>query len=128
MRRFGAQRTLIDVVLARVHRRRRVLVDARTAMNLAILAPVFERLQRDPRVDVLFSADRPGEIAAAAAASGLQVRIQSRGSLVWRRTSTGFRCVRHRVAIAPASHCLSIWFNQRVSGSVRRSGHFSDPT
>ena len=56
----------IDRFLARLRGRRRVLVDARTAMNVAVLAPVFERLQRDPRIEVLFTAGRPAELVDAA--------------------------------------------------------------
>jgi hypothetical protein len=74
-----------DALLARVSGHRRVLVDARTAMNFAILAPVFERLQRDPRVQVLFSADRPSDVIAAAAASGVRSRIHPRHAMEWRR-------------------------------------------
>ncbi len=60
-------------------------MDARTAMNFAILAPVFERLQRDPRVAILFTADRPAHVIAAARASGLHAKIQARAAVEWRR-------------------------------------------
>ena len=36
--------------------KRRVLVNARTAMNYATLSPIVERLQRDPRIEVFFTA------------------------------------------------------------------------
>jgi hypothetical protein len=75
----------VDGALARLGGRRRVLVDARTAMNFAILGPVVERLQRDPRVEVLFCADRPAALADAAAASGVQAKIHSRSVMAWRR-------------------------------------------
>jgi hypothetical protein len=81
-------RTLIDrmdAALARLSGRRRVLVDARTAMNFAILGPVIERLQRDPRVEVLLSADRPADLAEAAAASGIRSKVLPRASMEWRR-------------------------------------------
>jgi hypothetical protein len=61
---LGSQIRRVDRLFARLSHRRRVLVDARTAMNFAILAPVFERLQRDPRVEVLFTADRPADVVA----------------------------------------------------------------
>jgi hypothetical protein len=82
---LGRQLRHIDALLARVTRRRRVLVDARTAMNFGILAPVFERLARDPRVTITFSADRPREVVAAATASGVRGRIYPRSAVVWRR-------------------------------------------
>ena len=61
----------IDRLLARFSGTRRVLVDVRTAMNFAILAPVVERLQRDPRVQVRFAADRPAEVVDGARAAGV---------------------------------------------------------
>jgi len=75
----------VDAVLARLSGRRRVLVDARTAMNFAILGPVIERLQRDPRIEVLLSADRPSELSEAAAASGLRSKLLPRRAMEWRR-------------------------------------------
>lgn len=36
--------------------RRQILVDGRTAMNYATVAPIVERLQRDPRINVFFTA------------------------------------------------------------------------
>src|SRR5262245_16207841 len=51
-------------------------------MNFAILGPVIERLQRDPRIELLLSADRPADLAAA---SGIRPRILPRGAMEWRR-------------------------------------------
>ena len=39
-----------------VVRRRQILVDGRTAMNYATVAPIVERLQKDPRINVCFTA------------------------------------------------------------------------
>jgi len=75
----------VDAALARIAGRRRVLVDARTPMNFAILAPISERLQRDPRVRVWFSAARPVDPAASGAASGVAGRVQARAGMKWRR-------------------------------------------
>jgi len=36
--------------------RRQILVDGRTAMNYATVAPIVERLQKDPRINVFFTA------------------------------------------------------------------------
>jgi len=52
---FGAQLHRVDQLVARATGKRRVLVDARSAMNFGILGPVAERLQRDPRIDVVFT-------------------------------------------------------------------------
>lgn len=40
----------------RVGERRQILVDGRTAMNYATVAPIVERLQKDPRIKVYFTA------------------------------------------------------------------------
>ncbi len=82
---LGEQFERVDAMLARASGRRRVLVDARTPMNFGILAPIFERLQRDPRIDVLFTADRPAEVVAAARASGVPARVHARTAVRWRR-------------------------------------------
>src|SRR5215204_5415356 len=36
--------------------RRQILIDGRTAMNYATVAPIVERLQKDPRINVFFTA------------------------------------------------------------------------
>jgi hypothetical protein len=82
---LGSQIRRADRFVARLSHKRRVLVDARTAMNFAILAPVFERLQRDPRIAVLFTADRPADVIAAARASGVHAKIHARPAVEWRR-------------------------------------------
>lgn len=82
---LGHQLDRVDALLARISPRRRVLVDARTPMNFAILAPVFERLQRDPRVDVLFSAERPADVVSAASAAGVRSRVYPREAMRWMR-------------------------------------------
>jgi hypothetical protein len=66
-------RTLLDAVReldTRWQRRRapderRVLIDARTSMEYAMMAPVHRRLQQDPRIRVhLTSSERPGRLSA----------------------------------------------------------------
>jgi len=43
---------------------RRILVDAKTAMNYATVAPIVKRLQRDPRLELFFTAsESPGDVA-----------------------------------------------------------------
>src|SRR5438067_6202087 len=82
---LGTQVDHVDALLARISGRRRVVVDARTAMNFAILAPIFERLQRDRRVDVVRTAVRPEDVVASAEASGFRGRISPRTRMKWRR-------------------------------------------
>ena len=45
----------------RAPERRRLLVNARTAMNFATTAPIVERLQRDERVEVYFTSSEDPE-------------------------------------------------------------------
>jgi hypothetical protein len=54
-------------------------------MNFAILAPVVERLNADPRIDLRFTSERPTDILAAASAAGVSFRIQPRQTMEWRR-------------------------------------------
>jgi len=82
---LGRQIGRLDRLCTRVSGTRRVLVDARTAMNFAILAPVFERLQRDPRVKILFNAARPDDVITAARTAGVRSRIHARAAMGWRR-------------------------------------------
>ena len=80
MRWLRAQLTRADRAAARLTGRRRVLVDARTAMNFAILAPIYERLRRDPRVDVVFTWGSPH-----AGTEPVASRIYPRTAMKWRR-------------------------------------------
>ena len=44
--------------------RRQILVDARTAMNYATVAPIVEELQKDSRVKIFFTAsESPNQLA-----------------------------------------------------------------
>ena len=42
--------------------RRQILVDGRTAMNYATVAPIVERLQKDPRINVFFTASESPDL------------------------------------------------------------------
>jgi len=85
MRWLGEQFGRVDALLARVSGRRRVLVDAPTATSFATLAPVFQRLLRDRRVELLFAARRPADVLAAARAAGVRSRVHARSAMLWRR-------------------------------------------
>src|SRR5262249_34446775 len=75
----------LDRAWARATGRRTVLVDARTPVNFAILAPVAARLQRDPGIRVLYSAVRPAECEEDARMSGARTPVQPREAMKWRR-------------------------------------------
>ena len=75
----------LDVFVGRARGRRTVVVDARTPMNVAILAPIAEALRRDGRVDLVFTAERPTEIAAAITDGGMRYTLMSRAAMRWRR-------------------------------------------
>jgi hypothetical protein len=54
----------IDTRLSRRSGHRRILVDARTPVNFTMVAPVTRVMERDPRVDVYFTAsEEPGRLA-----------------------------------------------------------------
>lgn len=94
--------------------KRRVLLDSRTAMNYATVAPIVERLQRDPRVELFFTASETPhslrEIYADAGAPHRLVRPNSAAFLyfdayltadfLWARLPRGTRRVQtfHGVA------------------------------
>jgi CDP-glycerol:poly(glycerophosphate) glycerophosphotransferase len=81
----GRQVARLDRTIARLSGRRRVVVDVRTALNVAILAPVAEPLHRDPRIQVIWTGERPADVSAEAGPAGLPLRIQPRRTMEWRR-------------------------------------------
>jgi hypothetical protein len=80
---IGRQVAQADRTIARVSGRRRVVIDARTPMNFAILAPVGDRLRCDPRVDVVVTVDRPADVTAANPDG--RFRVEPRRAMAWRR-------------------------------------------
>jgi hypothetical protein len=52
--------------------RRRVLVNARTAMNFATIAPIVERLQRDKQIEFYFASSEKPELTEAVYADAVQ--------------------------------------------------------
>jgi hypothetical protein len=73
-----------DSVMRRLRGRRIVIVDARTPMNYAILAPIVRELERDQRIVVLTTAERPHDFAWSMR-SELRSRIYPRRTMHWRR-------------------------------------------
>src|SRR5918994_4815659 len=52
--------------------RRRVLVNARTAMNYATIAPIVERLQRDARLEFYFASSEKPELTESIYSDAVQ--------------------------------------------------------
>lgn len=74
-----------DHVIGRRFSRPRVIVEARTPMNLAVLAPLWRALIDDPRLDVRFTHPDRADIAQAIAASKLQSRVAPRSRAAFQR-------------------------------------------
>ena len=74
-----------DHSVARLFTRASVLVDVRTPMNLAILRPVWRRLQADPRIAVRYTSEPATGVAEAAAADGIDGALISRDAAAWTR-------------------------------------------
>ena len=75
----------LDSAVGRTLGRRVVVVDARTPMNFSILAPVAARLQQDPDIEVVFTADHPGGMSRALSAAGVAFEVHPRNAMKWRR-------------------------------------------
>jgi hypothetical protein len=75
----------IDRRIGRLAGRRRVVVEARTPMNLAVLQPVFGPLLQDPRLDVRFTGTDRADLERAFTAAGLRDQVVPRHSVTWMR-------------------------------------------
>ena len=93
--------------------RRQILVDGRTAMNYATVAPIVERLQKDPRVNVFFTASesphllkviyadaRPHQLVKPKTAALMHFDAYLTADFLWARLPRGTRRVQtfHGVA------------------------------
>lgn len=74
-----------DHAVGRSLTRLRVLVDVRTPMNLAVLAPMWRDLIEDPRLDVRFTGPERADLADAFTASGVSARVLARSKAAMRR-------------------------------------------
>jgi hypothetical protein len=74
-----------DHALARTGSRRRVLVDVRTPMNLAVLAPVWQALETDDRLAIRFTGPPRGDLTRAFAEARIGERALSRRQAAVRR-------------------------------------------
>jgi hypothetical protein len=83
MRWARATLTRLDTLSGQLTGRRTVLFDARTPMNVAVLAPICRELQLDPRIAVVFTAARPEEIDGALVE--VKAPVHPRRAMKWRR-------------------------------------------
>jgi hypothetical protein len=74
----------IDQAIGHVVGRRRVLVDVRNPMHAAVLEPITEALERDPRIAVHYTAERPAAVAAVLALKR-PGRVVTHSQAAWRR-------------------------------------------
>jgi GT2 family glycosyltransferase len=74
----------IDQIIGRATGPRRVLVDVRNSMHAAVLEPITEALERDPRVAVYYTAERPA-VVADVLSSKRPDRIVTHRQAAWRR-------------------------------------------
>ena len=75
----------VDHVVGRLAGRRRILVEARTPMNLAVIRPVLDHLRSDPRVRLLVTGPERADLHAAFAELGMADRAISRDAASWTR-------------------------------------------
>lgn len=65
----------VDGLARRVRRRRRVLVEARTPMNLEVLRPVWSALRQDSRIEMAFVAEDSASVRKILREDGLERRL-----------------------------------------------------
>ena len=75
----------LDHLVGRRLGRRRVLVDVRTPMNLAVLEPVWQRLREDRRVELHVTVEPNTGVEAALTAAGLAAAAVTGAEARWRR-------------------------------------------
>lgn len=81
VRRITRLAHAIDHRLARLRPHRAVLVELRTPVYLAVLGPIYERLQRLPNVDVWFTSEYPDRLRPLVPAG----RFLTNAEAEWRR-------------------------------------------
>ena len=131
----------------RAPERRRLLVNARTAMNFATTAPIVERLQRDERVEVYFTSSEdpekvesifadavpPFEFVTPGQASLMQVDVYLAADFLWMQLPRGARRVqtfhgvagKYRTVYDSPSESMRSW-DRLFFINKRRMQHFID--
>ena len=127
--------------------RRRLLVNARTAMNFATTAPIVERLQRDERVEVYFTSSedpekveaifadavQPFEFVSARQASLMQFDVYLAADFLWMKLPRGARRVqtfhgvagKYRTVYDSPTESMRSW-DRLFFINQRRMKHFID--
>jgi hypothetical protein len=75
----------VDHLVGRLAGGRRILVEARTPLNLAVIRPVLERLRSDPRIRLQFTGPDRADLRAAFAELGVAGNVIGRRRALWRR-------------------------------------------
>lgn len=126
---------------------RRVLVNARTAMNYATMAPMVERLQRDERIELYFAASetpaltesiytdaaQPYKLVTPLQASALQFDVYLAADFLWMKLPRGARRVqtfhgvagKYRTVYDSPSQSMRGW-DRLFFINERRLRHFID--
>lgn len=111
--------------------RRRLLVNARTAMNYATIAPIVERLQRDERLEFYFTASenpaltssiyadavQPFKLVTPLQASAIQFDVYLASDFLWMKLPRGARRVqtfhgvagKYRTIYDSPSESMRVW-------------------
>src|SRR5438552_2328211 len=114
----------LDHAIGRLHGRRRVLVELRTPVYHAVLAPVADALANDPGVDVWFTSEYPDRIRPLVGAE----RFRTRANVEWRRfhlylnadpwAAANLRRCAHRVTFVVKLHDRSLDADPKYHGGV----------
>lgn len=75
----------VDHAVGRLAGRRRILVEARTPMNLAVIRPVIEGLRTDTRIRLQFTGPDREDLRAAFEELGVTSDVIGRGDTIWSR-------------------------------------------
>jgi hypothetical protein len=81
VRRINRLAHAIDHGVGRLRRRRAVLVEVRTPVSLAVLGPVYERLEQMPDLDVSFTGEHPDYVRPLLSGR----RVLSQSDAEWQR-------------------------------------------
>ena len=85
VRRVASGVRKVDHAVGRLAGKRRILVEARTPMNLAVIRPVLERLRADPRVRLQFTGPDRDDLRAAFQELGVSASVIDRAGASWSR-------------------------------------------
>ena len=127
--------------------RRRLLVNARTAMNYSTIAPIVERMQRDPRIEFYFTASenpsqtegiyaeavQPFRLVTPLQASFTRFDVYLAADFLWVKLPRGARRVqtfhgvagKYRTVYDSPSHSMRDW-DRLFFINKRRLQHFID--